>query len=115
MDGDDEIWGGAGNDIIRGGDVSGGTLMQDVLRGGEGDDIIYGAFDTNMSAGGGDGTTSYFVYGDEGNDTIWGKQNMNEYIWGGSGDDEIHGGTTNYIVHINGNDGDDILYPGISP
>ena len=69
-----------------------------MLRGGEGDDIIYGAFDTDMSAGG--GGTNYFIYGDEGNDTIWGKQNMNEYIWGGSGDDEIHGGTRNNIIHI---------------
>ena len=40
-----------------------------------------------------DGGLSYWIYGDEGDDEIWGlARTDNEYIWGGSGDDEIHGG-----------------------
>lgn len=47
--------------------------------------------DTNC--GGGDG---FWAYGDEGDDVIWGKSNMNgEYIWGGDDNDEIHAGNTN--------------------
>ena len=43
--------------------------------------------------GGGDG---FWAYGDEGDDVIWGKSNMNgEYIWGGDDNDEIHAGNTN--------------------
>ena len=113
FDGDDEIWGGPGDDILKGGGVTGGTLMQDVLRGGLGDDTLYGHKTNNMFGGG--GGTSYWIYGDEGDDEIWGTTDMNEYMWGGAGDDEIHAGPTNDVVFINGNEGDDIIYPGQGP
>ena len=44
---------------------------------------------------GGGGGTSYWIYGDEGDDEMWGTTGMNEYMWGGSGDDEIHAGPNN--------------------
>ena len=61
--------------------------MQDVLHGGPGDDLIYGGDDYRMTGGNG---AALYIYGDEGNDVIWGKTKMdNEYIWGGEGDDWI--------------------------
>ena len=43
---------------------------------------------------------------------MYGTNTANEYQWGGEGDDRIHGGNRNLIVTNNGNEGDDIIYPG---
>ena len=39
------MWGGKGDDTMRGGSIMGGTNMVDVLWGGDGDDLMYGGFD----------------------------------------------------------------------
>ena len=88
--------------------------MQDVLRGGPGNDTIYGGKAEDMNYGG--NGTNLFIYGDEGDDVIWGVQRMEgEYIWGGSGDDEIHAGPGHTASFVNGNEGDDVIYPGFQP
>ena len=106
--GDDELWGGAGDDILRGGQRT-EDLMQDVLRGGSGNDILYAGRDNNVNI---DGGGTVYLYGDEGDDLMYGTNTANEYQWGGEGDDIIHGGNRNLIVSINGNDGDDLIWPG---
>ena len=58
------------------------------------------------------GAGTVYLYGDEGDDILWGANGANEYQWGGEGDDEIHGGSSNLIVSLNGNEGDDVIYPG---
>ncbi len=84
----DEIYGGAGTDVIWGG---GGN---DLLYGGQGDDRITGD--------GGDDA----IFGGDGNDKLQGDQpttsvSSNDYIDGGNGDDTVIGGL-----------GDDILVGG---
>ena len=65
--------------------------MQDVLRGGKGNDRIYGGYGKLGTGGGG---SALYIYGDEGDDDIWGKSIMElEAIWGGDGADLIYGGT----------------------
>ena len=63
---------------------------------------------------GGGGGTSYWIYGDEGDDEIWGTTDMNEYMWGGSGDDEIHAGPNNDVVFINGNESENSILSNLS-
>ena len=58
------------------------------------------------------GAGTVYLYGDEGDDILWGANAANEYQWGGVGDDEIHSGNDNLIVSLNGNQGDDVIYPG---
>ena len=37
----------------------------------------------------------HYIYGDSGNDTIWGEDKTTEsYLWGGEGHDRIYGATT---------------------
>lgn len=85
-----------------------------MVKGGSGNDLIYGGNDKTFD-GGADGASVY-LYGNEGHDTIFGK-GMNgqddEYIWGGSGDDKIYGAPgLDGVVKINGNEGDDLVYAG---
>ena len=61
-----------------------------------------------------------YIEGNEGNDKLVGKNNMEyEYIWGGSGDDIIYGGPgkgaweDGKISLLAGNSGDDIIYPAL--
>ena len=61
-----------------------------------------------MGSGGG----TVFLYGDEGDDILYGTNTANEYQWGGEGDDVIHGGNMNLIVSLSGNQGNDVIYPG---
>ena len=57
-----------------------------------------------------------YLYGDEGDDIMYGGYGTaNEFIWGGEGDDIIYGGDTITTRQIlNGNEGDDIIFPGSS-
>lgn len=98
-EGNDTIYGGAGNDYIFGGDdedelhgdegndyIEGGK-DKDVIHGGEGDDIIYGGTrDTESEEGFSDNSVA------SGNDEIYGDEG-NDVIFGGDGDDTIEGGT----------------------
>jgi len=106
---DVNVFGGAGNDTIYGGQ---GT---ELLSGGAGDDTIF--------VGRGQDT----VLGGSGNDTIWGGIGT-QILRGGSGDDVIHAGTGDMTLlggtgndtlyggqgtaHLSGGSGDDWLYAG---
>ena len=122
-DGDDELEGGDGDDILKGGETSSGTIFQEILRGGRGDDLMYGgssktdlggipdSVDRNASNFSG----RLYMYGDSGDDEMWGKYEMDaEYLWGGDDDDTIHPGHTAQSVIANGNDGDDTIYASIA-
>ena len=88
----------------------------DVIRGGRGDDRI--------SANTGEITTAplgltnladyHYLYGDEGNDYIWGEdQTHTEFIRGGEGHDYIYGGSMiRTETYLYGDAGDDWIYPG---
>ena len=93
-DTDEDLEGGAGNDLIA------GELGSDSILGNDGDDVIRG--DLNLrnpqdDIEGGDD----FIDGGAGNDRIGGKSG-NDTLLGGSGDDTIWG-----------DDGDDILRGGL--
>ena len=84
------IYGGAGDDLITGGnddDVIVGDAGRDTLRGGDGNDSMWG--------GGGDDV----LEGGAGIDKLFGDGG-NDLIDGGAGDDQMSGGTGNdtYIV-----------------
>lgn len=87
--GDDTIYGNAGNDSI--GD-QGGT---NTLYGGDGDDCIYGSGPT----------TALTVYGGDGDDVITTGDGMNT-VYGGNGNDDITGGDDDDILL--GDAGDDL-------
>ena len=95
--GNDEISGGAGDDILKGGTFS-KTYGTDVLRGGEGNDtLIAGVYGAQGGDVYGYGEFKY-LYGDEGDDTMYGSfGTANEFLWGGSGDDLIYGGDSTAI------------------
>ena len=76
-----------------------------VLRGGEGNDIIYaGGHSSDVSSyyssiehgsEDGDSDGAIYMYGDEGHDKIYGGDAIrNQYMFGGEGDDFIRGGDT---------------------
>ena len=80
-----------------------------MIKGGLGNDIVYGGSNNTYNGGGG---FAKYLYGDEGDDKVWGSNSMEyEYIWGGSGEDTLYGGYDNDNEYINGNEGDDIIYP----
>ena len=80
-----------------------------MVRGGPGNDLVYGG--ASRTYRGGQGFAKY-MYGDEGDDQIWGSnRNDNEYMFGGEGNDVLYGGFLNDNEYITGNDGDDIIYP----
>ncbi len=90
-DGNNFIFGLAGNDNITGG------VDSDFIRGGSGNDTIY------------DNGGSNTIFADDGNDLVWGGGNA-DYIEGGNGDDKLAGGWGTDI--INGGDGNDTIYGG---
>jgi Ca2+-binding RTX toxin-like protein len=103
---DDWVQGGGGNDDLSGGagnDKLEGGGGNDVLRGGLGNDLLYG--------GGGSDT----LYGDEGDDTLHGGAGDdwlsagvgNDTLYGGLGNDSLSGGDG--IDRLSGGDGDDTL------
>ena len=95
--GDDEIYGGFGNDTING---QGGN---DILDGGPGDDTIHG--------GAGHDT----IYGKSGDDTVTGGSG-NDKIYGSFGDDDLRAGDGNDVIYGDErNDpdgGDDVIWAG---
>jgi len=85
------ISGGAGSDTIYGGPST------SVLRGEDGNDVIYAQHGFND------------INGNAGADTIFGGDG-NDWLVGGRDNDEIHGGSGTQILH--GNLGDDTLIGG---
>jgi Ca2+-binding RTX toxin-like protein len=111
-DGGDHLFGGPGDDAIDGG------LGYDYIQGGAGGDIIHGgAGDDQISTVGDDSAPEgadvvNIVYGDDGNDFIWGPQPellskgwlQKDQLNGGYGNDNITGSG---LLH--GDAGDDTL------
>lgn len=103
---DDAMWGGDGNDRLR------GRGENDVIYGRAGDDYINGGSGNDHLDGGGD---SDDLRGGAGNDTIDGGAGS-DAITGGRGDDSVMGGDGDDVVrgregndHIQGGRGFDIL------
>lgn len=93
-DGDDLIYGGAGNDTILYGDGL------DTVYGGNGNDSI-------DDIGGSATNTSSTIYGEAGNDTVYGTA-AGDYIDGGADNDALYGEVGDDILI--GGDGDDAVY-----
>ncbi len=104
-DGDDTLFGSAGNDTIDGGagdDIILGLAGNDSLLGGGGDDAIGGeAFGGTVSSSGND-----TIQGGDGDDVILGEGG-NDLMQGGSGEDYLSGGEGNDTLE--GDSGFDIL------
>ncbi len=105
--GDDIMYGGAGNDDMHGGDDNdylSGDAGNDNMFGGQGDDEMYGgAGNDTMHGGDGDDV----IDGGDGKDLIYGGAG-NDEISGGAGDDKIYAGAGNDTV--SGGDGNDRIY-----
>lgn len=124
---DSVISGGAGDDLLQGGE------LKDAINGGTGDDTIYGFDGDDFLSGdagddqifGGAGNDWVFgvlgndlILGGAGNDSIFGGQN-GDYIWGDDGNDELRGETGDDVLNggagddnLTGGDGDDLLEGG---
>jgi Ca2+-binding RTX toxin-like protein len=96
-----EMNGGAGNDVL--GNVS---YKPSIIRGGAGEDILFGGDDVDQLYGDDDKDT---LYGGFGNDLIWGGTG-NDSLYGGVGDDVILGEVGNDL--LSGMQGNDRLYGG---
>jgi Ca2+-binding RTX toxin-like protein len=110
--------GGSGNDIMRGGEGN------DVVLGGYDDDTLNGNFGNDVVFGGAHNDT---LRGEDGNDilvgdtvpglnfqdpTIVGGPGGNDFIGGGGGNDAAYGGHGNDTIY--GGEGDDVLYGSIN-
>ena len=96
--GDDRIKGGNGNDKIdgvEGNDILYGGEGDDEIDGGEGDDEIHGE-DGDDQLQGGEGDDK--IYGGGGDDEIDGEDD-DDYLRGGAGNDEIDGGKGNDTLY----------------
>ena len=90
-----EVRAGAGDDVV---DLTSTKFTADgmIIRGGDGDDVLWGA-------DGGD-----FIFGDSGNDRMAGGAD-DDVLCGGSGDDRMHGGGGSDIFTFAGNWGNDTV------
>ncbi len=81
---------------VHGRDIR-GTANNDKLRGGDGNDKIWGLAGMDT------------LHGGDGNDKIWGLAGM-DTLHGGDGDDRLYGGANSDVLY--GNAGDDELHGG---
>ena len=118
--GDDVIWAGDGDDTIykSSGDdyYLGGDGIDTLMSIGDKDEIFEAGKNTfieYVKAGGGDdivkATNFQFVYGQGGNDKLYGKEAQDK-LYGGSGNDLLIGGSND--DRLFGNSGNDILKGG---
>ncbi|MBR4254673.1 MAG: hypothetical protein IKQ16_06245, partial [Lentisphaeria bacterium] len=93
-----EIRSGAGNDVIdmTSGRYSSAALAGMTVRGGSGDDVLWGSDGGNM------------LFGDDGNDRISGGSGS-DIIAGGSGNDVLNGGGGSDLFTFGENWGDDVV------
>ena len=86
---------GSGNEIK-------GTIRNDIIQAGDGDDEIYSYSGTDYIWGGAGNDTIHVetgfktIYGQDGNDTIYADLNSYAYLDGGAGNDIFNVGTGNY-------------------
>ena len=76
----------------------------DVIRGGPGDDRLSAGgdltdYETTKTAGA--AAAFHYIYGDEGDDFIWGEdETAEQHLWGGPGHDVIYGGDETADLYI---------------
>ncbi len=98
--GNDQLEGGAGDEVIRGGadrDDIDGFSGNDTLDGGDGNDVVYGGDDNDLVTG---GAGSDWLEGGRGDDTLLGGAD-HDIVSGGDGADRL-----------DGQGGDDVVYTG---
>lgn len=115
---DDILYGGDNNDIlygIGGDDILYGGSGNDNLFGNSGNDILYGN-DNNDELTGNSGNDT--LYGGNQNDTLYGNSG-DDYLSGDGGNDDLSGGSGNDQLfggsgndELSGNSGHDTLYGG---
>ena len=128
-EGNDRVFGSAGNDLIAGGDgndVLLGNAGHDEIHGGQGDDTIFGSAGNDQLQGD-SGADSLF--GNDGDDHLQGddhyqmgdgdNQSQSDRLFGGAGDDTLDGGLGDDLVigdagndFVAGSDGNDSLIGG---
>lgn len=96
-----ELHGGAGHDVLLGGNAS------DILRGDGGNDFLYGLDGHDLLQG---EAGSDFLFGDNGNDALDGGAGS-DFLFGGNGNDTLDGGAGN--DYLFGQAGDDWLIGGL--
>jgi Ca2+-binding RTX toxin-like protein len=114
--GNDRVYAGAGNDTIFGGEGNDSLFGEDgndsidagdgqnSINGANGNDfIIAGSGNDNVTVQGGYNT----IYGGEGDNSI--TSNGWDWITTGSGNDTIHGGTSNAVDTIDAGDGNNVV------
>jgi Ca2+-binding RTX toxin-like protein len=107
--GDDLVWGGTGNDVIKGkkgDDLLYGEAGDDVVCGGQGDDVVDGGAGNDLLRG---GKGDDILNGGTGNDTLKGGQG-GDFLNGGAGSDTLKGGKGE--DYLNGGAGNDTLKGG---
>ena len=83
-------------------DILAGDIRANTLRGGDGDDKLYGG-------PGGDSSNNDELYGEDGDDMLFGGRGADE-LYGGNDNDILRGGPDNDDLY--GGEGDDELYGG---
>jgi Ca2+-binding RTX toxin-like protein len=116
FNGDDSMYGGAGNDTISAGegdDFVAGNGGTDWLYGGAGDDSLFDGAGGGMIDGGAGNdwinietasitSAAYTLSGGAGNDSIYASA-FGDVIVGGAGSDTIYGGGGNDTINVGGN------------
>jgi Ca2+-binding RTX toxin-like protein len=113
----DNLFGGAGNDLLRGG--SGGDQLfgqsgNDTLNGGAGFDLLFGGADNDVLTGG-DGDDQ--IFGESGNDRfIWNPGDDTDLFEGGDGTDtaEVNGGNGAEVFTVTA-DGTRVRFDRLNP
>ncbi len=104
--GNDTLVGLAGHDIFYGGRCDTGAVgTNDVIRGMEGNDIVYASGGDDNVWGGADNDT---LFGGAGDDNIWGDGGHDK-IYGGAGDDVLNGGGGNDTFFFSEGSGTDYI------
>jgi len=98
--GDDYIKGGSGDDVLYGG------AGNDRLEGGEGDDVLFGGSGNDRLEG---GEGADVLFGGSGNDRLEGGEGS-DVLFGDSGDDTLEGGEGSDLLF--GGAGNDVLEGG---